>query len=373
MNIEKLNNDKDLKIYNLDYINTIGYECEQGVVYFNHDSLEYEINRVIQVQFKYAANRVIQMQFEDRSIIYTRNSNRINDNTIKMGNLKIKYTYEKNRYAYYIIRDRRLYMGIIDDNENLNIMSIVSGHMREVIKHEGCYKDNNIKKLIKVLDRAYEMMFGDSETELTPELNIKLIQLRKREVLTSNSESIRYEKNLEELKRIANKEIKDIINAKYKNEFIGRFLIIDSPLDKSKKVKLPCITSRYAKHILEYFNLITDWQYENLEPEDFEGYALVMQKQNNIIVTLNLIRIDNSIEVVITKENMDASCKEAKDYLDFRMIKTHEHYSLSNVPKQYALILISILVQTKVLDKYSGIKNIHGFKDINIVKYIGEI
>ena len=45
MNIEKLNNDKDLKIYNLDYINTIGYECEQGVVYFNHDSLEYEINR----------------------------------------------------------------------------------------------------------------------------------------------------------------------------------------------------------------------------------------------------------------------------------------------------------------------------------------
>lgn len=28
MNIEKLNNDKDLKIYNLDYINTIGYECE---------------------------------------------------------------------------------------------------------------------------------------------------------------------------------------------------------------------------------------------------------------------------------------------------------------------------------------------------------
>lgn len=112
---------------------------------------------------------------------------------------------------------------------------------------------------------------------------------------------------------------------------------------------------------VEYFNC-------NLIKYKANRVIQMKLKDRDILYTRNSDRLcNNTIRLgSITKGN-DDSCNKARDYIDLRMIGAYEHYSISDVHNQY------VLLQTKMIDRYSNFKHMYGFRDISIVKYIGEI
>lgn len=370
--IESFNRDKpDIHIYEVPYIQARGYEHAKKLRCVRRSSDN------VPVEFFDEVYRAIEVDIGDKHLIYSRRSERIDDKVISLLGLEnIEFTFVKGQWQFYEIDRKELYYNIEYNDEHVgnveikNVWGIPNKGRNNIV-----YKDNYIANTIKALDKAYKVIFGSTEIELTDEVKASIIEAKKKVIFKPN-ELETYEKV--RLKLI--KSSKTLTDIPWKSldymrgTNVDSYEIIKSPLNEDKKSLLFKLRSIYAEFIYE--NIFGS---KDFNEDKTIGYTVLFNEHGittrTIAVTVVCEPRSKFIGINVSKYDDEATyITDISNYIDYGKASQSTDYYLKAIPTNYMYVVLNIILRKNLIElAEANVNELYGFKDIKKVKYIGEI